>query len=82
MAAGFSEPFTAPFGTEGGVTVEVGVESCDAHIAAKLPECGAAKFAQPKEPEGKAGARLLLLVADSMAEVTVGVRADLKAHTA
>ena len=57
-----------------------GSESCDAHIAAKLPGAGAAGFVRPKKFESDLGAALLGM-AGSMVEVTVKVGANGTAHS-
>lgn len=74
LPTAFGEPFAAGVGTEEEVSFVVGVESREAHIAAKLPEFPAAEDAWPKKPETDAE-ETLLVSADSMARVTVRVRA-------
>jgi hypothetical protein len=75
----FCEAFRSVVATVGFASLVGGDESCEAHIAANVPELCAAAFARLKQPAGKTGSALPA-VADSMAEVTVRVIADAKAH--
>jgi hypothetical protein len=53
---------------------------CDAQIAAKLPALCAVEFVPPKKFEGEAETTLFG-IADSIVEVTVKVRANVKARS-
>jgi len=80
LLAAFSKPVPGTVGTaELPSFVGSGV-ICDAHIAAKLPEPGAAELVRPKKLEADAAATLFV-IAGSMVEVTVKVRANVKAHS-
>jgi hypothetical protein len=70
LPAGFCEPLTPAVGTERLLSFAGVVESCEAHMAAKLPEFRAPELARPRKPEAEAGAKLLV-IAVSMVEVTV-----------
>jgi len=77
---GFGERITPEVVLESLVPCESGGDSCEAHMSAKLRECGAAESARPKTVALEA-AVALQVIADSMAEVTRKVRADIRAHT-
>jgi hypothetical protein len=81
LLAGFCEPLKLGVGTGGVVSFAGGEESWEAHMAAKLPEFRIAGLLRPEKPEAAAGAgAALLVIASSMAEVTVGSKDNAKAH--
>ena len=70
LSTGFCKPFKVMVGPEALVRFSCGAESCEAHIAAKLPGFRAVELEPPGKPAAEAGVALLV-IADSMAEVTI-----------
>jgi len=83
LLAGFTERTTLTAGAAGADSLAGGVESCAAQMAAKLTGFREDELARPEKLKAEAEVEVtLLVIAGSMAEVTVVVRAGAKAHSA